>query len=751
MAREIKDELQSEKPVTEEQSTPLSPIQIPLDEPMQDIIVDVIMDDYDKAKEDRNSMNFGTTAKGEQLDFEKWMEKINWLYSGYREAKTTPWKFCSNRSLRIATAILEMLHSRLFSAVWNEDLTRWRPGEVTDTPKIERISKFMDWWIKVWAPMRDFLDNWVKYTAAMGDSLVETSWDVEELPSGEFDEFPITDEAGLPLSNPDGTPSVSRIRKPPKRIEKTCSRLIPKESYYLMKNSKDIQRDPVVIEEEILYKDLLAMEKDGKAINVTEKLSKLIVVKMPEGIGDPIKEEAIKQVRMRNIPIKVLRWYGHYDVDGNGVNESVRLIASREFQIYLGGVRMIDVTKSGRRPLELAKYGSYLDKMESLVGEGVLDQVRELAEEVDACFNQMTDGNTLNILKPGFYDPSGDLDAPAIKLAPNIMIPVTDPQHNVYFPPFDINTDRLINAIRLVLEFIERLTAASSYIMGRESEIVGGSGTATRTQAIVQSAEIRFTRPAERLKASVSRILTQVLDMVQLNIPPGMETRVLGEKGEQLFHAGELTAEGLAGQFDAYLISDPTQGSKQTEREVAAMLYSLLLQNIIVGTDPVKIYKITADLLKSVGKDPQEYLGPEPNMDDIDDPEDENTLMVQGDFGRVRANMSENHILHIQKHMELMQSPSMSLLAQTAPALAQQIMEYNNYHIEEHTQMMQTMISLMSSIGGGKGGGSTKPGAAGGSGKGSPNDDPNKGVENTAGPLGQALATQRNGSSQPPT
>ena len=59
----------------------------------------------------------------------------------------------------------------------------------------------------------------------------------------------------------------------------------------------------------------------------------------------------------------------------------------------------------------------------------------------------------------------------------------------MYFPNFDIPTERLINAIRLVLEFIERLTAASSYVMGKESEIVGGSGTATRTNAILQNAE----------------------------------------------------------------------------------------------------------------------------------------------------------------------------------------------------------------------------------------------------------------------
>ena len=752
-ARELKDQMMNEappegggmqKPPINFKDLALKAVQIPANEELQDILVQIIKGDFDKAKDDRESYTYAVNAKGEKLGFDKWMEELEKLYSGERQAKEVPWKFCSNRSLRIGTAILEMLHSRLFSAVWNEDLTRFRPGEITDTPKVERISKLMDWWIRVWSPLRDFMDNWVKYTAGFGDSLVETAWEVEERDTGDVEEIPVTDEMGQPLTNQDGTSAIQKIKKP-KRFERTKSRIISKRSVYFMKGARDVQKDPCIIEEEILYKDLEDMEKQGKALNVTEKLSQYIVITNPSNVSDPKETEKLRRIRMRNVPVKVLRWYGHYDIDGTGFDDSVRLMCSKDHDIYLGGVRMKDVTKSGKRPIEFTKYGSYLNRIDDLFGEGVLDQLKELAEEVDAIFNQLTDGNTLSILKPGFYDPSGDLDAPVIQVAPNKMTPVTDPSRNVYFPPFEINTDRLINALRLVMEFIERLTAASSYIMGRESEIVGGSGTATRTTAIVQAAELRFSRPSERLKTSAARIINQHLDLIQLNIPPGMENRILGEKGEMIFQAGELTDDGISGQFDAYLLNDPTLGSKQTEQQIASMLYSLLMGNLIVGTDPIKIYKVTADLLKSYGKDPIEYLGPEPSMDDIDDPEDENTLMVQGDFARVHPNIAENHLLHIQKHSELMQSPSLQLLQQTAPNLVQQVMQYNQQHIQEHMMMMQTMMSLIQNAGG-KGGAIGSAGA--GKKPGNPATDPNKGVENTGGPLAQALATQKSGSVQ---
>ena len=752
--RELKDEMMGQAPATDAPQKPplnfkdlaIKAIQIPTDDELQSILVEVVKDDFDKARTDRDSITYGNTAKGEKLDFDKWIKSLEDLYTGERMAKEVPWKFCSNRSLRLATAILEMLHSRLFSAVWNEDLTRWRPGEITDTPRTERITKLMSWWIKVWSPMRDFFDNWVKYTAGFGDCLVETYWEVEEVDAGDMEETPVTDEMGQPLINQDGTPAVQKQRKL-RRIEKTRARIVPKKSVYFMKGARDVQKDPVIIEEEILFKELEDMEKRGQLVNVTDKLSKYVVIKSPSNTSDPVEAEKIKRIRMRNVPVKVIRWYGHYDIDGSGFNDNVRLMICPDHNVYLGGVRMKDVTKSGKRPIEFTKYGSYIHRIDELLGEGVLDQVKELAEEVDAIFNQLTDANTLSVLKPGFYDPSGDLDAPAIRIAPNQMTPVTNPSQNVYFPPLEINTDRLLNAIRLVMEFVERLTAASSYIMGRESEIVGGSGTATRTNAIMQSAEIRFSRPSERLKASAAKIVSQVFDLIQLNIPPGMESRVLGEKGEMIFSNGELTEEGLSGSFDAFILSDPTMGSKETERQIASMLYSMLLQNMIVGTDPAKIYKVTADLLKSYGKEPVEYLGPEPSLDDIDDPEDENTLMVQGDFNRVKANIAENHILHIQKHMELMQSPSLQLLQQTAPNLVQQIMQYNQQHIMEHQMMMQAMMKLVQNPG--KTGGGGKGGDSGSGEDGekpsNPESDPNKGMENTGGPLAEATNPQKGG------
>lgn len=743
-----------------QQPAPVS-IQISVDEEMQKTLVEIVLDDFEKAKADRGKKDYGITSKGETLRFDEWFKALKDLYNGNRIPKTIPWKFCSNRSLRIGTAILDLIHARIFPAVWNEDLTRWRPGTAVDVPKAERISKFMDWWIRVHAPLRPFADLWTKYTAGIGDSLTETSWDVEEIVTSKTMQQPVVDEGGQPLINQDGTPAVNTVPQI-ERIEKTKSRIITKDNVYLMENARDILRDPVIIEETILFKELEDLEKQGACVNVTgeEGLEKFLLVPDPTGDMDDTQKEKIKKIKRRNMPVKVIREYLNYDIDGVGANESIRVYVSPEHRIYLGGIRMRDVTKSGRRPIKFTKYDNYLDRPEDLDGEGVLMKVKELAEEVDACFNQLTDANTLGVLRPFFYDPSGDLDAPAIELGPNKGIPVTDPARNVYFPPIEIPTERLINAIQLVMEFVERLTAASSYVMGRESEIVGGSGTATRTQAIVQSAEIRFTLPSERLRFGISGILTDHLDIIQLNIKPGMEEQVLGEKGEKLFLAGELTDEGIGGKFQAFLLPDPSMGSKQTERDLMSQLYSILIQNPIVMSTPQNIYWLTASMLKSQGKDDefiQRILGVAPDMDAIDDPEAENTLMIQGEFGRVTPQITENHLLHIQKHMDLEKSPHLAQMAGTAPELTNQILEYNRLHIQQHMQMMVQMQAMMGQKkgGGGNSGGEQNPGESGKPGEGGNQKNPGEasgkpGMENVPGPMGAALNAQRGGQSGRP-
>jgi len=743
-SRDIRD--QREEEPEEETVNPLrGKLQLKIDENMERRLVEIIRSDYDAAKQARNDKDYGISSKGEKLNFTSWYRGLKDLYNARREPKTVPWKFASNRSLRLATAIVDTIHARIYPTIVNQELLKWNPGEVKDTPKVDRIDKLMNWWVWVRSKMQGFFDIWLKTCVGFGDAMTETIWVKDIVSVGSTIQIPIQDETGQPVVNEEtGQPETMPI-KDIRFEEKTASRIYMRDQVFLQEGSKDIQKEPVILEDEILYRDLLQGEDEGLFVNVSTVLRNRIPVESVPGQTEE-ERERLRDIKLRNKKVKIQKWYSDFDSDGDGFAECVRVIVSLEHDVYLGGIQCSNLTKSGKKPLHYQKLDNRLDRPEENDGEGIIEKIKELAEEIDAIFNQLTDANTLSILRPMFYDPGGDLDAPVLKLAPNRGIPVSDPQRNVLFPDISVDISRLIEAIRLVLEFVERLTAASAFVFGKEGEFAGGSGTATRTNAILQSAETRFARPAERLRSGTAEIIKQHLDMLQLNIPPGLETRVLGEKGEPVFDTNELTKDGISGEFDAYLLPDPSMGSKQLTRDLSMMFYQLLLQNPLVGSDPVKIYKITADLLKSWDKNPEEFLGPAPTADDIDSPEDENTLIVQGDFTRVRAQITENHIHHIQQHMALIQSPS---LAQMPPHFIEQVVQFTQAHIQEHQQQLQLMIGIAQKFGGG-GGASNGPNARGEG----PNDpssqgnDGQPGLAEATGAAGQTLTTKRDGESR---
>lgn len=723
-------------------------LQIKIDANMEKLITEMVIDLYKSAEDARNKTTRVKDQRGTELTFEKKIEHLKDMYYGQRPVKTVPWTNCSNRSMKIAMAILEMLHSRMFTMVWNEDLLKWKPVERTDTEKAKRITDIMKYWIKVKARMHDYFDKWCKYALGFGSVWTEAGWDIKPYDTGKTITTPVTDDFGIQLYEKDGTPSETK-EKDIKLEENTKTELVPLENVYLQEGQVSFLDEPVIFKRRWLYSDLLGMENQFKSVNVENRFhedsktlreSCLEYIKQTYNISGA-NEEVIKEAKLRSYPLDILQTYIKIDIDNDGFSEDIRVLVDPVNRIYLGGIEVKHLSKRGKRPIDVTKVNNLLDNPDSLEGYGILEMVLPLAEEIDAIFNQLTDANTLSVLRPGFYDPSGNLQPQNIKIAPNILIPVPDPSRNVFYPNLEINIERLLLALRTVLEFIERLTGASSYVMGKESEIVGGSGTATRTQAIVSAAEQRFAMPAQRLRAGAARILTLLLNQLQLNLPPGMETRILGEDGQPLFGEGELTTTSIDSEMDAFIMEDPALGSAEMERQLAQLVYATLMQNPLVATDPILIYKETALWLTKMGENPIEHLGPEPEGASLYTPEEENTMLIEGQFQKVRAKLTENHIQHMQSHQKLPLSPTMVMIS---PEEQQLVASAVQSHIQEHMMMLQQMLSMVSQKGAVQGGapnGATGSQAQGNAALG--------GMGNIPGPFGAVEKTKEQGQSSP--
>ena len=721
-------------------------LQLQLSPAQQEMIVQIVLDDFETAKRQRDEADYGFSAKGEKLSYDTWLKELEDLYFGRRQPKTEPWQYASNRSMMIAMAILEVLHARMFPAVYNEELVNWRPVKTTSKDRAERVNKLMFWWIRVRAHLRDFFDRWVRQAIGYGRVVSETFFEVQYLDKGEM-------APAEPSTAPDG----SLIETPPEPMlelyETTRSDLIQDQQVFLLKGASDLQRDPVLLKKSYSYRQLVEMEQQDQALNVTfpavppgQSLRELL---QPVGVAASGElSEEVKEVKRRNMLVDVIQAYTAIDLNGDGFPEPIRVLIAPLQRLYLGGLHQRDLSKRGLRHLDLTIFIPRLDDPQGTRGLGVLEQVKEMALEIDAIFNQMTDANTLQIMRPGFYDPHGDLDAAAMKLAPRIMTPLPNPQQSVYYPEINIPTERLINAVRLVLEFIERLTAASSYVMGKESEIVGGSGTATRTNAIVGAANERHSIPVQALRQGAARILTYHLDLLLKHLEPGLESRILGEEGEPIFGDNELSQDNLAGEYDALLAPDDSMGSKETRRQLTQIFYDVLMGNPIVLTDPAKVYTVTADWLRARGYDPEVILGPAPAINDALTPADEHTLIMAGDFAKVQPTVLQNPIQHLMEHMAFLQDP---MLAALAPALQEQVRGYLMQHIQATEQMMAMMAQMTTQMRKGGGNNAPQPRGAAPGGRARPEAvGPESSMASPRQPLAQALQATRGGESQRP-
>ena len=171
--RALKDELLADDQQPEQQTNVLNPLQLELDETRQKEVVDIVTQDFESAVDAREQKEWG----GDEDSGMTWDEKYGELMKLYEDKKAArPEKWMANRSLRIAMAITEMMFAKLYPAVWNEEMLKWKPVEYTDAQRTERISKFMKWVAMVQMKVRNVFKPAVKYTIKFGNVIIKNMW-----------------------------------------------------------------------------------------------------------------------------------------------------------------------------------------------------------------------------------------------------------------------------------------------------------------------------------------------------------------------------------------------------------------------------------------------------------------------------------------------------------------------------------------------------------------------------------------------
>ena len=732
--RAIKDEneLPDDDSDVQEEQVQLNPLVVRLEEADEKQLAAIVREDIDNSVDARSNKDWADADNSEGLDFEEKYQELIDLYEG--KEKTRKEKWMCRRSMKIAQAIVEMMVARLIPMVWNPNALTWKPVEKTDKKLAREVSEMMKWVVLAWMKMDRGIEDIVRSTSMLGTTFVETYWEVNKRDMNLTQEFMLVDENDEPVMGEDGQP-MSVEEKMFRVDEKPAFKVIPITKLLIQPGAKDIQKEPLVKLEDFYFYELEAQEKEGLAYNVSDKLGTKIDErledKMEQALGSA--ENFAFQAKKRAQSIETATWWGRYDIDDDGFDEEVTVLMDTKDDTILRIFKTASVSRFGDRPI--VKFDFLRRIYDAMYSIGLLEQVKPLAEEIDACFWQMQDANTLGIMRWGFYDPNSDYDPTVHVAKPRAMYPVSNPTQNVYFPTMDVPVERLLNAIKLILEFVERLTAASSYMMGKESNIVGGSGTATRTAAIQNSANIRFNLPASNIQRGIADLLRNIFNLCAMNAPEGLEKRIMGEDGVEIFSRPEVFEQAMALELDVYLHPDPTFGDVDTQRELAMVLYDKFVmgQNPLVVQNPNAVYFATEQVLRSFGQHPEDWLGSARKRKETNDPVEENTMMREG--MPISAEPQENHLEHLMVHTRVIDGTDVLLWSKEGVTLLKQ-------HIEEHKQMMQQLMIAGQQPQGGQSG---QPGAVGANGGAASPTGSQFGLQSSASPIAATISNQAQG------
>jgi hypothetical protein len=268
---------------------------------------------------------------------------------------------------------------------------------------------------------------------------------------------------------------------------------------------------------------------------------------------------------------KIFEAYLKIDVDGLGIASDVIVWVAENTKDILRATYLQRVMPEGLLPY--AKIGFH--KRHGQQNDvGLVELLYSLGKEIDAMHNIKVDVGILSSMPIGFYRPTAaSLKEESLPIEPGALIPVDNPQSDIYFPNLGTRWTFGANEEAALMQQIERLTSISDLNLG----VIGGQGaarTATGARALLGESSNNLNIYIQRMNRGWKRALNYIWAMLQHRLEPDFQFRVTGDDGNSYFRTVK-TREEIAGKFDFELEANSANSNKQVQVETANMIVQL--------------------------------------------------------------------------------------------------------------------------------------------------------------------------------
>lgn len=584
----------------------------------------------------------------------------------------------SNLHLPTLFTVAKTMHARFLQALLAIDppfFIKARTEAFVD--RVPLINDTMRYAINEWANrglgIEEPLDKWLWSWITTGSGIIKMRWDCEytswtDVQEVEEEDVPtyMIDPSGKERLIPKTKLVEKEVEVTKKVFEGPVVDFVEVEDLLIIGGSGDPDKADAVIHRDFLTSSELWTLAD-RGVFSEEAVRKVIEGgsdMQAAGMNDLMKQsrseasgQASPETDLDHDRYQILETYMKYDANGSGIFSDIIVHMHERSRTILKATYLRRVNRAGERPFK--KIDFHIRNGQEY-GIGIIEILYPYALEMDAMHNMRIDFGLISTMPFGFYRPSSSINPETINLEPGALIPVDNPQTDIFFPNLGNRTVFGMQEEQSLQMMIDRVTSISDLNLG----VIGGQGatrTATGTKALVGEASANLDVYLRRMNRGWKRALEYLLHMLQQRIPAGLAFRVTGETGSDYWQQVK-SEEDIAGDYDIEVSPNSSSSNKGIQQDVAQQILQLTSNPLDIQLQlvtPVQRYEALRNFLQSLGiKEYGRYISKPQGYQANLSPEEEANRVLRGIDVPVLPQMDHQGFIdffdYIYKHDELL-------------------------------------------------------------------------------------------------
>lgn len=402
---------------------------------------------------------------------------------------------------------------------------------------------------------------------------------------------------------------------------------------------------------------------------------------------------------------EIIECYMKLDVDGSGINSEIVVWVHYRSQKIIRANYLRRMIKTGERPF--FKIDFHL-RQDAEYGVGLVEMMHPLTVELDAIRNLRMDFGLLATMPFGFYRPTSNLNPAVLQLEPGSLIPLDNPQTDVYFPNLGNRTAWGFQEEQAIYTMVERLTSINDMNQAVMTGSQGPTRTATGARALLGESNANLDIFLRRMNRGWKRLLKFTFHMLQQRINPGFQFRVLGDDGDN-YWAQVQSREELKGMYDFQITANSSASNPQIQEDTAQMIMQITANPLDMQmgiVTPAQRYEALKNYLKVKQiKDFNRYIQKPKGYNYLPTPEEEANRLLRGI--EVPLSPQSDHQGYLDYFKHLMSepnvlgqfNPSQIAVLKTQAVKHQQMLEAMKQQAQQQNNMAQMQMNAQAGMG----------------------------------------------------